>query len=173
MTLPSKGGHQGHQSFPAGGALRPPSARNRPRGCPASRPRGPVPQGTAAVPRPSEGRPSIVKEEEGVPAARLHRRYGPPAHLSERCPLGPPGSPREAQPSPVQRGGREHAAPRGGRFNLLRRTAISPLQWGEAADIRRSPPSHRSASSALAFEFYKLGPRRNRASRSAGHLAAG
>ncbi|KAJ1106680.1 hypothetical protein NDU88_004081 [Pleurodeles waltl] len=48
-----------------------------------------------------------------------------------------------------------------------------PQKRGEGADIRCPPPSHRSASSVLAGEFYELGPRRSRASRSAGHLAAG
>ncbi|KAJ1131358.1 hypothetical protein NDU88_009695 [Pleurodeles waltl] len=36
-----------------------------------------------------------------------------------------------------------------------------PLQRGEAADNRRPPPSHRSASYVLAGEFYRLGPRRS------------
>ncbi|KAJ1218072.1 hypothetical protein NDU88_005658 [Pleurodeles waltl] len=171
-TLPSKGGHLCHQSFPAGGALGPPNARSRPCGHPTSRPCGPGLQGKAAIPRRGERRPSIV-EEMGGPAAQHHCRYGPPEHPNERCHGGPPGPRGKAQTSPTQRGSREHAVPRRGRFDPRAAPQLPPLQRGEAANIRRPPPSHRSASSVLAGEFSKLGPCRSRASRSAGRLAAG
>ncbi|KAJ1138988.1 hypothetical protein NDU88_005367 [Pleurodeles waltl] len=142
---------------------------------PAARPPGRAVQAFKTWPRSPgaarEGRQSWRRG--GGPAARHHRRYGPPEHPNERCHGGPPGSRGKAQTSPTQCGGREHAAPRRGRSDLPRRTAIAAAATGEAANIRRPRRSHRSPSSVLAREFSKLGPRRSRASRSAGHLGAG
>ncbi|KAJ1174268.1 hypothetical protein NDU88_006090 [Pleurodeles waltl] len=50
-----------------------------------------------------------------------------------------------------------------------------PLPRGDNADFRRPPPqlSCYSAISVLTGEVGEMGPRRSRASQSAGHLAAG
>ncbi|KAJ1215220.1 hypothetical protein NDU88_002829 [Pleurodeles waltl] len=105
-----------------------------------SRPRGLGLQGKAAIPRHGETRPSIVEEKErGGPAARHHRRYGPPKHPDDRCPRGPPGPRGKAQGSPVQRGSREHAATLRGRPNPLRRTATPAAATGGSRQYQASP----------------------------------
>ncbi|KAJ1088729.1 hypothetical protein NDU88_001884 [Pleurodeles waltl] len=92
---------------------------------PTSRPRGLGLQGKAAIPRRGERRPSIVEEKKGEgPAARHHRRYGPPKHPNDRCPRGPPGPPGESA-------GQSHSARRPGARRDLKRPA-------------RPPPPHRN-----------------------------
>ncbi|KAJ1197913.1 hypothetical protein NDU88_001757 [Pleurodeles waltl] len=76
-TLPSKGGPPYRQSFPAGGALRPPNARPGPRGRPTSRPRGLGLHSKAAIPRRGE-RPSIVEETKWGACATTPSPIWPP-----------------------------------------------------------------------------------------------
>ncbi|KAJ1101207.1 hypothetical protein NDU88_006279 [Pleurodeles waltl] len=112
--------------------------------------------------------------EGGGGVARHHRRYGPPEHPNERCHGGPPGFWGECADQ-------SHSARRPGARRTPKRPVGPPAphrncrrcNGGKPPTSGVPPPSHRSASAVLAGEFSKLGPRRSRASRSAGHLAAG
>ncbi|KAJ1157923.1 hypothetical protein NDU88_010620 [Pleurodeles waltl] len=68
--------------FQQKGALRPPSARSRPRGRSGSRPRGPRLPRHSRNPQARRGKPLSPKGA----AARHHCRTDPPAHLNERDP---------------------------------------------------------------------------------------
>ncbi|KAJ1187033.1 hypothetical protein NDU88_003812 [Pleurodeles waltl] len=80
-----------------------------------------------------------------------------------------------------KKAGQSHSALRpGARRDLkkrldpsLRTVTVAAASGGSHQHQATPPPSHRSASSVLTGEFSKLGPCRSRASRSAGHLAAG
>ncbi|KAJ1163588.1 hypothetical protein NDU88_004045 [Pleurodeles waltl] len=87
----------------------------------------------------------------------------------------------EALKAPGESADQSHAARRPGARRAPKRLVRLPVphrncrrcNGGKPPTSGVPPPSHRSASSVLAGEFSKLGLRQSRASRSAGHLAAG